>query len=256
MKTRSLDNLRIASPCPASWDSMQGDDRARYCDLCELQVYNIAAMTHREAAALISHTEGRLCARLYRRADGTLITKDCPVGLRAIRRRAARTTAAAFAALVTLATSVFGQKQDKKSCRQQVTVTHEASKTTNGASALTGTILDPMGAVIFRADITLTPQSGSKAITTRTNEDGKFLLAGLESGTYQLTVEAPGFKKLQLTEFKIAGNETVGLEAMMLVVDGSALTGILVFQPSPIDIPPGTFIINQKMIQNLPIHED
>ena len=29
MKTNSLDSLRIASPCPASWDSMQGDERVR-----------------------------------------------------------------------------------------------------------------------------------------------------------------------------------------------------------------------------------
>ena len=235
---------------------MQGDDRVRYCELCNLQVYNIAAMTQREAASLISGTEGRLCARLYRRADGTVITKDCPIGLRAIRRRAARMTAAAFAALVTLATSVFGQKQDKASCRKQVTITHESTQTTNGASKLTGKVLDPMGAVIFRADITLTPPSGSKAITTRTNEDGKFLLAGLESGSYTLTVESPGFKKLELTEFKIAGNETVGLEAIMLV-NTSAVTGfVLTASPNDPLPPPGTLIINQKMIQNLPIHED
>ena len=256
MKTSSLDNIRIASPCPASWDSMQGDERVRYCDLCQLQVYNIAAMTHREAASLIAGTEGRLCARLYRRDDGTVITKDCPVGLRAIRRRAARMTAAAFAALVTLATSAFGQKQDKTSCRKQVTLTHETTRTFNGASALTGTILDPNGAVIARADITLTPPSGSKAITTRTNDEGKFTLAGLESGTYKLTVESPGFKRIELTEFKIASNETVGFEAIMLV-NTSALTGVLlVVSPNEPPPPPGTLIINQKMIQNLPIHED
>jgi hypothetical protein len=256
MKTSSLDNLRIAAPCPAGWDSMQGDDRVRHCELCDLQVYNLAAMTHREAAALVAKTEGRLCARLYRRADGTVITKDCPVGLRAIRRRAARMTAAAFAALITLATSVFGQKQDKKSCRKQVTVTHESTQTANGASALSGTILDPNGAVIARADITLTPPSGSKAITTRTNDEGKFLLAGLESGAYKLTVESPGFKKLELTEFKIGGNETVGVEAIMLVDVSSVTQGLLLITPSPIDTRPGTLIINQKMIQNLPIHED
>ena len=234
---------------------MQGDDRVRYCESCELQVYNIAAMTPREAASLIAHSEGRLCARLYRRADGTVITKDCPVGLRAIRRRAARMTAAAFAALVTLTASVFGQKQDKNSCRKQITITHETNKITNGGSALTGTIFDPMGAVIANADVTLTPPSGSKLITTRTNDYGKFSLSGLGAGTYVMSVESPGFKQLQLREFKIAGNQTVSLEAIMLVDTSTGIVGILV-TASPLDEPLGTLIINQKMIQNLPIHED
>ena len=70
-----LDRLRIASPCPASWEQMTGDDRARFCELCNLQVYNIAELTAREARSLIANTEGRICARLYRRADGTVITK-------------------------------------------------------------------------------------------------------------------------------------------------------------------------------------
>jgi hypothetical protein len=35
-------------------------------------------MTAAEAAALIAGREGRLCARLFRRADGTVITADCP----------------------------------------------------------------------------------------------------------------------------------------------------------------------------------
>ena len=85
-----LDRLRIASPCPASWEQMTGDDRARFCELCNLHVYNIAELTASEAKSLIANAEGRICARLYRRSDGTVITKDCPVGLRAIRRRVAR----------------------------------------------------------------------------------------------------------------------------------------------------------------------
>ena len=186
MKTGSLDNLRVATPCPTTWESMQGDDKVRYCELCNLSVYNIAALTRREAAALITNTEGRLCARLYRRADGTVITNDCPVGLRAIRRKAARMTAAAFAALVTLAASALGQKQDKTSCRQQVTITRNSSQTGNSMSAVTGKILDPVGAVIPGAGVTLTAQSNLNPIKTVTDADGKFMVAGLESVTYTI----------------------------------------------------------------------
>jgi len=103
----SLDGIRIASPCPVGWDRMTGDDRVRFCDECQLSVYNIAELTRAEAEALIANSEGRICARIYRRADGTVITRDCPVGLRAMRRRTAMTAGAVLAAVMTLVTSVF-----------------------------------------------------------------------------------------------------------------------------------------------------
>ncbi len=82
-----LSHVKIASPCTADWEGMVGDARRRFCGQCELNVYNLSDMTRREAEDLITRTEGRLCVRFYRRADGTILTKDCPVGLRALKRR-------------------------------------------------------------------------------------------------------------------------------------------------------------------------
>jgi hypothetical protein len=84
-----LENVSIAKPCPASWDRMRGNDRVRFCDGCQLNVYNISAMSAADAARLVAETEGRLCLRFYRRADGTILTQDCPVGLAARVRRQA-----------------------------------------------------------------------------------------------------------------------------------------------------------------------
>ena len=85
-----LRNVKVASPCPADWDRMIGDERARFCGQCELNVYNLSAMSTLEAESLIARTEGRLCIRYYRRKDGSIITQDCPVGLRRLKVRAAR----------------------------------------------------------------------------------------------------------------------------------------------------------------------
>jgi hypothetical protein len=82
-----LDGVKIASPCTASWDEMKGDDRVRFCGGCEKNVYNLSAMGREEAESLLRAKEGNLCARLYRRADGTVITADCPVGAKRVRRR-------------------------------------------------------------------------------------------------------------------------------------------------------------------------
>ena len=82
-----LDQVKIASPCSADWSAMQGDDKSRYCGKCEKNVYNLSAMTREEADLLMLEREGELCVRLYRRKDGTVLTQDCPVGVRRKRLR-------------------------------------------------------------------------------------------------------------------------------------------------------------------------
>jgi len=44
-------------------------------------------MSRNEAETLITKAEGRLCVRYYRRADGSILTQNCPVGLKVIKRR-------------------------------------------------------------------------------------------------------------------------------------------------------------------------
>ena len=85
-------NIQIAKPCGEAWSGMAGDDRVRHCGVCRKNVYNVARMTETEIAAMITETEGRFCARVYRRADGRILTADCPQGVR--RRRTLRVRAA------------------------------------------------------------------------------------------------------------------------------------------------------------------
>ena len=109
----SLDELQIASPCDQSWDEMKGDERARFCQSCSKNVYNLSGMTRAEAKTLLADTEGRVCVRFYRRADGTVLTSDCPVGFAAkAYARAKRTvftgSAGLAAAFVVVVTSMTG----------------------------------------------------------------------------------------------------------------------------------------------------
>lgn len=93
-----LGEVRIASPCNADWKAMTGDEQTRYCDKCAKNVYNLSAMTTAQAEALIREKEGDLCVRYYQRADGTVMTADCPVG---VRKKRIKTVAfvAAFGAV-------------------------------------------------------------------------------------------------------------------------------------------------------------
>src|SRR5271168_2089129 len=92
-----LDRVSIAAPCAADWDSMPGTDRVRHCAQCGKNVYNLSAMTRREAEGLLRETEGRLCVRLFRRADATILTENCPAGLRAIGVKVSRWAGIAMA---------------------------------------------------------------------------------------------------------------------------------------------------------------
>jgi hypothetical protein len=94
-----LERLRVASPCPARWEEMAGDDRVRFCETCKKSVYNLSALQRSEAEALVARHEGRMCATFFQRADGTVLTADCPVGRRRTRVRFLRRVTTAAAAL-------------------------------------------------------------------------------------------------------------------------------------------------------------
>jgi hypothetical protein len=97
-----LPNIRVASPCTADWNAMTPIDaeteRVRHCGSCEKNVYNLSQMTRDEAEALILAKEGRLCVRYFQRKDGTILLKDCTVGVANGRKR--RLIAAGAAALL------------------------------------------------------------------------------------------------------------------------------------------------------------
>jgi hypothetical protein len=101
-----LDHIRIAKPCPASWAEMEGDEKARHCTHCNLKVYNLTAMTRAEAEQLIATRDGRLCLRYYRRADGRIMTSDCPVGVRRTRSRRLAMSGGLLAFMINLALAI------------------------------------------------------------------------------------------------------------------------------------------------------
>jgi hypothetical protein len=103
----SLDGVRIASPCKANWNDMAGDERVRFCGKCEKNVYNLSAMSRSEAEELLREKEGKLCARIFRRADGTVMTTDCPVGVRAKRVRRLAVIAVGGGALTAAAAAMM-----------------------------------------------------------------------------------------------------------------------------------------------------
>jgi hypothetical protein len=106
---------------------MIGNERARFCGQCNLNVYNLSSMTKSEAESFIARNEGSVCVRFYRRRDGSIITDNCPIGLRAIRRRMSYLARAVASAVLSFLTGLgvyeafFGFSRLDNPWRQEVT---------------------------------------------------------------------------------------------------------------------------------------
>ena len=257
-----LGRVRVAAPCPASWAEMEGDERVRFCRLCRLNVYNLSEMTRAEAEALLARTEGRLCARLYRRADGTVITKDCPVGLRALRRRVRRAAAALFAAVASLWTVATGQAATRAGQRKdepaavacqgggQLKIRRKAAPD-GEKPTLSGVALDPAGAVIPGVEVTLSNEATKESVRAVTNEEGAFSFPLPAAGTYTLRLEATAFATQEVKGLAAAAGESVSVESVMALSDVTVMVGVIA-----VDYPElngnGKTAIDGKAVRRLP----
>ncbi len=73
-----VESINVVSPCQAEdfdREAVRVDD-GWYCEHCDERVYDLAAMTKREIAELIDRTDGKFCASVRRRSDGSLVTGD------------------------------------------------------------------------------------------------------------------------------------------------------------------------------------
>ena len=105
---------------------------------------------------------------------------------------------------------------------------------------LSGSLTDPQGKRVPDATIRLSRRADSTQIETRTDEQGEFLFAALESGEYRLTAESPGFAELTKT-IAVQANRVqdmalsfLGLAAQNEIVSVTAsVADVGVFEPDP-----------------------
>jgi hypothetical protein len=81
---------------------MSGTDRVRHCSDCRKNVYNLSEMSREAVTSLIVEKEGNICVKFYRRFDGTVLTNDCPRGLRAVRSQYLKARARTFSMAASL----------------------------------------------------------------------------------------------------------------------------------------------------------
>jgi hypothetical protein len=251
MANDPLSNLRIAAPCPASWDEMAGDERVRHCTFCALNVYNFAEMTARDVRDLLARSEGRVCARLYRRADGTVLTRDCPTGIRAVRQRASRAAAALVAALLTLPSLAFGGA----TCKPRLTTRGSKVKLTverlgAGQMAVLTGIVRYDRAPLPGVTVTVRDEATNRDVETVTDGNGAFTIAALRDGVYRVQVILAGFTPATMEHFEIKSGEVIHASVnLRLNAAETALVGVVAPMITP---DASTTTISADLLRKLP----
>ena len=184
-------DIRIASPCRTNWNLMQGDDRLRFCAECHLSVYNFSSMSEAEIDDLLDNHEGRICGRFYQRADGMVLTQNCPVGPHRAYRNASHVAAALLSAVLALAPAIAAAVPQQK---QNAPLTQIKAI----PSPLVLLVLDASGSMIRKAKVALTNESSGAVVSGDTDDQGELHLSGLPHGKYRVVISAPGFRTLTM----------------------------------------------------------
>ncbi|HEX9962706.1 MAG TPA: carboxypeptidase regulatory-like domain-containing protein, partial [Pyrinomonadaceae bacterium] len=93
-------------------------------------------------------------------------------------------------------------------------------------SRVTGTVTDASGAAVSGATVTLTNEATTVSLTTETSESGAYTFDLIQIGSYTVTVEKTGFKKLVSTRNKVNINQPATVNAALEVGDVSATVNV------------------------------
>ncbi|MDX2107202.1 MAG: hypothetical protein SFY67_12445 [Candidatus Melainabacteria bacterium] len=87
--SKPIDNLILSYHCPVDWNSMDGNERERFCKQCSKSVFNISDLSREQANEYLQQRSNEShCVKFYLRSDGTITTDDCPRILRPARNTA------------------------------------------------------------------------------------------------------------------------------------------------------------------------
>jgi hypothetical protein len=235
-----LDRLTVKSPCSEDWDAMKGNEQARFCSHCASSVHNLSELTRAEAMALVRKSQGRLCVRYYRRADGAIQTAT--ENLRSVKRRASRLAAGAFTATLSLCASVVAQAPAPAapSSAGNVQLINSATgarpeRQGSWDGAFNGSVVDPNGAFVTGVQVTLVDEQTKLEMATTTDDNGEFRFQSLSPGVYSLRTESvAGLAAFEMRDIKLPAAEGDNVITLAIAPVGEPVTvgGAMLVEPS------------------------
>ena len=217
MSKSILDRVSIGSSCQTDWEAMNGDHSQRYCDQCEKSVYNFSQLTRSQAEALIARTNRKLCARIERRPDGSILTADKSYSLPRFNQKFLRIASATMSAALSLAPVIaakpvknlpvlnFSQEQkDKK---------EQPPQDQDRAAKIFGVVQEEGMPVSF-AIVTISEINSSYAKSTPAKQ-GKYEFTSLQPGKYIISVFSPRSSLFSSQELLITASQALQFDVIL-----------------------------------------
>lgn len=248
-----LDLIDVPEPCPQSWESMQGDDKSRFCGSCEKDIYNLSEMTRREAKKLILQSKESVCVRLEKDTHGKVktlkrqlhqITRQIPIA------------AGVLSASLAFAASADAQRKPPPIPRPPLgrLVFNKDVLDAKSTSLISGTITDSQGAVIPNAEIALFDAKNKVVQKAKSNEEGFYEIKNIKAGIYKLEIKTTGFKKFVQRKLQIKTDEKKELPISLEVESITVTVGAFAFiKPLEIEESKIGNQIQTRQIETLPI---
>jgi hypothetical protein len=121
---------------------------------------------------------------------------------------------------------------------------------------VTGVAVDPSGAAVPSATVTITDLNKNQVIKTATTDaNGRFSVLSIEPGHYSVTIEKPGFKKSSIS-FDVDVNRQVALGNIAMAVGEVNQTVTVNDVASPVDTDSmdKAYLVDQQQISQLPMN--
>ncbi|NJM53522.1 MAG: carboxypeptidase regulatory-like domain-containing protein, partial [Blastocatellia bacterium] len=182
MKKKSLlDSIDVPKPCDKIWDEMIGNDVSRFCLHCEKDIYNISAMTRKEAKKLLFQSSEKVCIRMEKEANGRI--KTLKKQLHQITRQMPLAAGVLTASMIL---SGVTNAQETKVETGKITITQITNK--NSKPIIWGIITDSNGAVIPGVKVILRNTKDNSIRFATSNDNGFYEFKDVEVATYEIEI--------------------------------------------------------------------
>ena len=124
-----------------------------------------------------------------------------------------------------------------------------------GLGAITGTVVDPSGAVVPSATIVLTRVKTGEATTVQSHSDGLYVFPSVSPAGYKLDVIAQGFKKYEQAGITLLADQSLTLN-VALQVGSEQVTVSVEANAVQVNTTTGTLsqVIGEQQVNNLPLN--
>lgn len=222
----TLEQITIPNPCTNNWEQMIGNDQIRFCNQCSSQVFDLSKMTKKQVEGLVTEKQGNLCARIIRRADGTIQTIDNSTNKVSRIQPILKAASATIFVLISFSALANAQTQLKTTLPIIVSLPDKSTEHLEPSAQIYGPIYDSSRAVMAGADITLTNETTGEIHQTISNEEGNYYIYSLVPGLYTIEVVSTGFEHFQRKSIALAPNNHLYFEAVLAIAPTSEVIQI------------------------------